>query len=205
MFTGIVECQVSVSRVVREDSRCVRLSVKLGSPAEDLSIGSSVAINGVCLTITEVNGDELSFDIMLETLNRTNLSMLSAGDMVNFERSLRAGEPIEGHIVLGHVDFVGEVREVRELADGSREMWIKTPREYAVYLAPKGAVAVDGVSLTIVDVQDEAFMVALIPHTLEVTTLGRKKPGDKLNIEIDVIARYVYNAVKAIMDKSRGD
>ena len=176
MFTGIV----------RERGRIVsfaegRLVVDAATQAE---VGDSVAIAGVCLTVVETA--PLAFDVVGETLERTTLGALAAGDEVNVEPALRAGEPLGGHIVQGHVDGVGTLRGVE---DGLT--WFDAPDEIVRYCVEKGSIAVDGTSLTVAAVDDDGFAVALVPHTLEVTTLGAIEPGDAVNLEVDVIAKYV--------------
>src|SRR5436305_9998910 len=177
MFTGIVRER---GRVVAFDGS--RLVVKTGADAE---IGDSVAIAGVCLTVAERDDGTLSFDVVAETLDRSTLGSLAAGDEVNVEPSLRAGDPLGGHIVQGHVDGVGSLRERAGLT------WFDAPPEMTRYCVEKGSIAVDGTSLTVAAVDDGGFAVALIPHTLEATTLGSLYPGDPVNLEVDVIAKYV--------------
>lgn len=174
MFTGIVE---QIGRVVRPGRR---LSVRTGFP--DLVPGESVAVNGVCLTVARLRDDEAGFDLVPETLARTNLGRLRRGSPVNLERALRVGERLGGHIVQGHVDGTGRVLAVRPL------LRIETP--LASELVPKGSVAVDGVSLTVVDVEPEAFTVALIPTTRRRTTLGRLRRGDLVNLELDILLKF---------------
>jgi riboflavin synthase len=180
MFTGIVRER---ARVRSFDG--ARLVVE---SAVEAGIGDSVAINGVCLTVVENGGGRLAFDVHPETVSRT--APVAAGDDVNVEPSLRAGEPLGGHIVQGHVDGVGGVRSVEPEGDG-RRIWIDPPPELLRYCVEKGSVAIDGVSLTIAALDDTGFAVALIPHTLAETTLGTREPGDAVNLEMDVLAKYV--------------
>jgi riboflavin synthase len=175
MFTGIVR---EVGRVVSFDGG--RLVVAAESTA---AAGDSVAVDGVCLTV--VDGSGLAFDVVSETLARTTLGGLEAGDGVNIEPALRAGDPLGGHYVQGHVDGVGRVRSLGE------PVWFDAPAELLRYLVEKGSIAVDGVSLTVAAVDDGGFAVALIPHTLAETTLGGLAPGDGVNLETDVLAKYV--------------
>jgi riboflavin synthase len=177
MFTGIVR---EVGTVASFDGS--RLVVESGTGAE---IGDSVAIAGVCLTVTGRENGSLAFDVVAETLDRTTLGSLGAGAKVNVEPSLRAGDPLGGHIVQGHVDGVGSLRGRGELT------WFDAPPEIVRYCVEKGSIAVDGTSLTVAAVDDGGFAVALIPHTLEVTTLGSLEPGDPVNLEVDVVAKYV--------------
>jgi riboflavin synthase len=182
MFTGIVR---EVGRVVSFDGS--RLVVDAATTA---ALGDSVAIDGVCLTVAD-GGGALAFDVVPETIARTTLGRLSAGDAVNVEPALRAGEPLGGHIVQGHIDGVGRVRELGDL------VWFDPPPELLRYVAEKGSIAVDGVSLTVAAVDDLGFAVALVPHTLEATTLGALAPGDDVNLETDVLAKYVERLTMA--------
>jgi riboflavin synthase len=182
LFTGIVR---EVGRVVSFDAGRLVVDAEQTAAAE----GDSVAVDGVCLTV--LPGDRsgnggLAFDVVDETLARTTLGQLAPGDAVNLEPALRAGEPLGGHIVQGHVDGVGTLRGVE---DGLT--WFDAPDEIVRYCVEKGSIAVDGTSLTVAAVDDDGFAVALVPHTLEVTTLGAIEPGDAVNLEVDVIAKYV--------------
>ena len=178
MFTGIVRER---GRVVSFDGS--RLVVATGTDAE---IGDSVAIAGVCLTVAERGGGTLSFDVVAETLERSTLGGLAVGDEVNVEPALRAGEPLGGHIVQGHVDAVGALRAS---ADGLT--WFDAPDDVLRYCVEKGSISVDGTSLTVAALDEAGFAVALVPHTLEATTLGMLEPGDAVNLEADVIGKYV--------------
>jgi riboflavin synthase len=185
MFTGIVR---ELGRVEAFDGS--RLRVAAPETAPGVAIGDSVAIAGVCLTVVENGGGGLAFDAVPETLSRTSLGRLRAGDAVNVEPALRAGDPMGGHVMQGHVDGLGTVRAVEPEGDG-RRIWIDTPPEVLRYCVEKGSVAIDGTSLTIAALDDAGFAVALIPHTLAVTTLGALAPGDPVNLEADVLAKYV--------------
>ena len=176
MFTGIVR---DLGRVASFDG--ARLIVETEIEA---GLGDSVSINGACLTVVANEGG-LSFDVVSETLVRTTLGELGAGDAVNLEPALRAGEPLGGHVVQGHVDAVGHVRSVGE------PVWIDAPPDVLRYCVEKGSISVDGTSLTVAALDDAGFAVALVPHTLAVTTLGRAEPGTPVNLEIDVLAKYV--------------
>ena len=176
MFTGIVR---DLGRIASFDGARLVVETEI-----DAGLGDSVSINGTCLTVV-ANDDGLSFDVVAETLGRTTLGGLAAGDAVNLEPALRAGEPLGGHIVQGHVDGVGRVRSVGE------PVWIDAPPDVLRYCVAKGSIAVDGVSLTIAALDDAGFAVALVPHTLAVTTLGHAKPGTPVNLEVDVRAKYV--------------
>jgi riboflavin synthase len=181
MFTGIVR---EVGRVASFDGH--RLVVDAQTTAVE---GDSVAVDGVCLTA--VDGSRLAFDVVDETLARTTLCLLKPGDPVNLEPALRAGDLLGGHIVQGHVDGLGRIRSV------GQPVWIEAPPELLRYCVEKGSITVDGVSLTVAAVDDTGFAVALVPHTLEVTTLGELEPGDPVNLEVDVLAKYVEKLVGA--------
>jgi riboflavin synthase len=194
MFTGLVESMGTVLELEKRPHG-VRLVVDVGLSGET-NIGDSVSISGCCLTVVEVAGDSLAFDAGEETLQRTTLGKLVAGDRVNIERSLQAGAGLGGHFVTGHIDCVGAVS--RREDDGEWcNLWCQLPGDWMRHLAEKGSVAIDGVSLTVVEVTEEAFSVALIPHTLEVTTIGQRGVGAAVNIETDVLAKYVEKAVAA--------
>jgi riboflavin synthase len=189
MFTGLVQ---SLAELIATKSvgPGVRLTLAEPNIATRASIGDSIAINGCCLTVVAIEGDRLSFDSGEETLSRTTLGSVKSGDRVNVESSLRMGDSLGGHLVSGHIDGVGIVDERQDDADWSK-FWIRVPAELTRQMASKGSVAVDGVSLTLVEVELERFSVALIPHTLQVTTLGRRQVGDRVNIETDLLAKYV--------------
>jgi riboflavin synthase len=189
MFTGLIR---EVATVVSADGGPggVRLTVDAPGTALDTKLGDSVALAGVCLTVVGVEGPSLSFDAVPETLERSSLGRLQAGSRINVEPALRAGEPLGGHYVQGHVDGVGTVRSLDDEGDGKR-IWLDAPAELMRYVVEKGSIAVEGTSLTIADLDDHGFAVALIPHTLEATTLGALAAGDTVNLEADVLAKYV--------------
>jgi riboflavin synthase len=189
MFTGLVQSLAEVTEITAEPPGA-RLTLREPSIAARAQIGDSIAINGCCLTVVAIQGDRFSFQAGEETLSRTNLGQLTPGSMVNLEQSLNAGDPIGGHYVTGHIDAVGTVRSRRDDADWCT-MWFHAPPAQLAQMASKGSVAVDGVSLTLVDVTDDKFSVALIPHTLSMTTLGARQVGDRVNLETDVLAKYV--------------
>ena len=166
-----------------------RLRIDLGAPADGLSVGDSVSVSGVCLTAAVVDGAEAEFDVVGETLSKSTLSGLASGAKVNIERALAAGDALDGHIVQGHVDAVAAVAAVREEA-GQRRIEFAS-RELAAMMVSKGSVAIDGASLTLTDVSSERFAVALIPTTLADTTLATLKVGDAVNVEVDIIGKYV--------------
>ncbi len=197
VFTGLVQSLGTVRRLIT-DGAGVRLEVSDEQVARGAMVGDSIAINGCCLTVVAVEGAELSFDAGPETLQRTNLGRLAAGDSVNLESSLRLGDPLGGHWVTGHIDGVGAL-DAREDQGDWCTMWFRTPAELTRQMASKGSVAVDGVSLTLVDVEADRFSVALIPHTLRVTTLGLRAIGDEVNLETDVLAKYIERQMAARM------
>jgi riboflavin synthase len=193
MFTGIVRERGRVAEVDgAEGAR--RLRIDAPATASALSVGDSVSVDGCCLTATEVSDGHFAVTAVPETISRTTLGALSQGHEVNLETAIRAGEPLGGHYVQGHVDGVGRVESVEPEEEGAR-MLISTPPELLRYCVEKGSVAVGGVSLTIAALRGGAFEVALVPHTLEETTLGRAQPGDALNIEVDILAKYVEKLV----------
>jgi riboflavin synthase len=201
MFTGLVEELGTVAAVEQLDG-AARISVLARIVGEDASLGDSISVNGVCLTVTqaEPSGEarRLSFDVMAESLKRSSLGGLSAGDPVNLERAVTAGTRLGGHIVQGHVDGVGEVA-AREPAEHWEVVRVSAPETVTRYLVEKGSVTVDGVSLTVVDVEASGFSVSLIPETLRRTTLGVRAVGDAVNLEVDVIAKYVESAVSRML------
>ncbi len=180
MFTGIVE---ELGEIVSFDGVVLRIAAK--TVLEDAEIGASIAVNGCCLTVTAIGDDWWEADVSHETLQRTNLGVSATGAPVNLERPVRAQDRLGGHIVQGHVDAVGEV------VDAVPDLRIRMPRDLLKYVVVKGSITVDGVSLTVVDVLDDGFTVAVIPHTAAVTTLGHKGPGDPVNLEVDVTVKYV--------------
>jgi riboflavin synthase len=194
MFTGLIESLATVSEFTRGDG--CRLTLRQPNIASALKLGESVAVNGVCLTVVASDPQTFAFEVGPETLRCTNLGQLRVGDQVNLERSLRAGDRLGGHLVQGHIDGVGSIIS-RERQGEWETVWFNVPPHLAAQLAPKGSVAVDGISLTVVDVQPDKFSVALIPHTLEVTTLGRKVAGDSVNLETDVVAKYVWKYMES--------
>ena len=194
MFTGLVEALGSVRGLTFAGGGS-RLTVAEPRLARELVLGESVAVNGACLTVVAGDDETFSFDVGPETLRRTNLGALKAGERVNLERSLRLADRLGGHLVQGHVDGVGHVAE--RLPQGEWEtVWFGCAAELAAQMVSKGSVAVDGISLTLVDVERERFSVALIPHTLAVTTLGFKGRGAPVNLETDLLAKYVWKCLE---------
>lgn len=194
MFTGIVPTTGRV-RSILKGSAGARLLVDAPDLRRPIEHGASVAVNGVCLTVVDADATTIQFDTVPETLACSTLGQLQSGDRVNLEPSLRVGDPVDGHMVQGHVDGTATVTDITRDASGS--VWTFTPQtELMLYLIPKGSVAVDGVSLTIARVTDTTFSVALIPTTLELTTLGDLRRGDTVNIETDILARTVVHTLQ---------
>jgi riboflavin synthase len=193
MFTGLVEALGTVERAEVEGAG--KRLVIAASLSPELVLGESVAVNGACLTVVASDANDCQFQAGPETLQRTNLGELRPRDRVNLERSLRVGDRLGGHLVQGHIDGVGRIAERRR--DGDWEVvWFSCPSALSSQMVPKGSVAVDGVSLTLVDVADGRFSVALIPHTLAQTTLGFKQPGAAVNLETDLLAKYVWKCLR---------
>ena len=184
MFTGIVE---ELGTVEARDGG--RFTFAATVVLEDLKVGDSVAVNGCCLTVVEIGEGWWRADAVDETLSRTNLADLQPGDPVNLERPVRLADPLGGHLVQGHVDAVGE------LVTAAPHLRVKAPAELLRYVVTKGSITVDGCSLTVVDLFDDGFSVAIIPHTADVTTLGHKGPGDRVNLEVDLVAKYVERLI----------
>lgn len=186
MFTGIIEQTGTVVLICPGSV----YSLKVDTGAMKALVGDSVSVNGVCLTVTEINGSIMSFDAVRETIAKTSLASLKTGDRVNLETALTLSKPLGGHFVSGHVDGTGTVLRIRTIA-ASAEIDFSCSGEMLRYIAAKGSVAIDGISLTVASVYAGGFSVAAIPHTLNATTLGDKKPGDRVNIETDILAKYV--------------
>src|ERR687887_763195 len=197
MFTGIVEELGSVAVVNGRRVTIACRAVREGSP-----VGASVAVNGVCLTVVDRPSDGLAFDLSEETLDRTALSAIRPGDRVNLERPVTLASRLSGHLVQGHVDGVGTVEHV-DGAEGGVMLAVRVPDELRRYLVDKGSVAVDGVSLTVAALAGDTFSVALVPHTLAATTLGSVRPADRVNLEMDVIAKYVEGLLRADRESAR--
>ncbi|NOY65146.1 MAG: riboflavin synthase [Nitrospirae bacterium] len=202
MFTGIVRAMGMVLSIKTEGG-VSRLRVDSQEIASDASIGDSISINGVCLTVTEIDGNTMSFDISHETMSRTNLGQLKEGDLVNLEPALRPMDRLGGHLVTGHIDATGRIKNIRPLGD-AKEMEIEAPEEIMRYVVEKGSIAVDGISLTVNSVEGNTFKVVIIPHTEAVTTIGKKRINEKVNLETDIIGKYVYRFISG-RDKSSKD
>lgn len=189
MFTGLVQ-EMGTVVSTRPTDQGVRLVIEAPDSAKELAVGDSICTHGVCLTCVEREQNRFSADVSAETLRRTNLGSLKTGSHVNLELALRIGDRLGGHLVTGHIDGVGRLLSIVEEGD-SRLYTFEAPAEVMRFVVAKGSIAVDGVSLTVAGMQENAFRVALIPHTLRVTTLGKLRPGDLVNLEADLIGKYV--------------
>ena len=187
MFTGIIEELGTVKKVTTNT-----IEIAASKVLEDVHIGDSIAVNGVCLTVVSFSKNDFCADVMPETMRCTALGRLAAGKKVNLERALTLNGRLGGHVVSGHVDHVGVIREIHE-EDNAKIISVEVPSEAMDYIIPKGSVAIDGVSLTVVDTADDSFRVSLIPHTQQETDLHLKKVGDPVNIETDILAKYAVN------------
>jgi len=194
MFTGII---VGTGKVTKIDQKtknrsAIQMTVDLGKYARGLRIGQSVAINGVCLSATKISKNECIFEMIDETTKKTDLGNVKAGSTVNIERSLKVGDRLEGHFVLGHIDGVATITKI-EKKPKEVKFWFKVPKKLTKYVVKKGSIALDGISLTVVDAKKDLASVCLIPHTIKVTNFNSKKVGDKLNIETDILGKYIKN------------
>ena len=192
MFTGLVEGQGTVARL-QQCAVGINLTIAPHTDCfstSEISIGDSVAINGCCLTVVKISQVGLLFEAGTETLSKTNLGDLVQGACVNLERSLAVGARLGGHFVQGHVDGVGTIERIERNGEWV-DLWFRVPKDMTTLMVQKGSIAVDGISLTLVNVLEDTFSVALIPHTLQVTTLGQRQAGDRVNIELDILGKYV--------------
>ena len=192
MFTGIVVGTGKVEKITKstKNRSAVKMTVNLGKCAKGLKIGQSVALNGVCLTVTKLSKNLGRFEMIDETTKKTDLGNLKIGSIVNVERSLKAGERLEGHFVLGHVDGVGTITKIQKKPK-EVQVWFNVPKKLAKYIVNKGSIAIDGISLTVVEVKNNNVSVCFIPHTIQVTNFRTKKVGDKVNIETDILGKYI--------------
>ncbi len=188
MFTGIIE-ELGAVRQISHKGAIAALSILAGKCAQGLKIGDSIAVNGVCLTAVNIGANILSFELLKETAHLTNLGKLRAGEKVNLERSLKIGERLSGHFVTGHIDCLGIIRRKTHIS-GNLCFEIAIPKEFSKFIAAKGSVAVDGISLTVASKRSDVFSIYVIPHTLQNTTLSFKGPSSRVNIELDILAKY---------------
>lgn len=192
MFTGIIEGIGKVIKINKNTTNrsALQLMVDLGKHSKGLKIGQSVALNGVCLSVTKISKNKCSFEMIDETIKKTDLGNLKVGGIVNIERSLKVGDRMEGHFVLGHVDGVGIIKKI-EKKPKEIKLWFEIPKKLSKYVVKKGSIALDGISLTVVDVKKNNASVCLIPHTMNVTNFNSKKISDKINIETDILGKYI--------------
>jgi riboflavin synthase len=201
LFTGIIDDLGTVAKVEPLDAGC-RLVVSTSISTADVSIGESITVNGACMTVTGTDASTFAFDVSLESLRRTTLGELGVGAHVNLERSVRMSDRLGGHLVSGHVDGVGSIESIT--AEGESAIYrFEVPEELCALLVEKGSVAVDGISLTCFNCRGGSFDVAVIPHTAEVTTLGRKTAGARVNLETDMIGKYVARLLEPVLDARR--
>lgn len=189
MFSGIVE-EKGIVAGIRKKENLIILSIKANKVLKGVKIGDSISVDGACLTVTKIKNHVVDFDIMKETIDKTTLKFLNVGSEVNLEGALRVNDRLGGHFVSGHIDGVGIIRK-RISKPNYEEFQIEIPKPLSRYLAPKGSVSVDGISLTLGEVKKNVFWIYIIPHTLDVTTLGKKRDGDHVNIETDLLAKYI--------------
>ena len=202
MFTGIIE-ELGTVKSVRPGADSAVVQVEARVVTEGLKTGDSVAVNGVCLTVVSFTKTDFSAEVMAETLRKSGLGELKAGDRVNLERALRLTDRLGGHMVSGHIDGVGVVESVVK-EDIARVFKVRAPAEVLRYVIKKGSIAVDGISLTVSDLTDDSFSVSIIPHTAAMTTLGYRNPGDKVNLEPDMIVKYVERLLSGGESKAPG-
>ena len=200
MFTGIVQGTAQIVDIIAKENFQTHIIELTPSLLEGLQMGASVAHNGCCLTVTAINADRVSFDLMQETLKVTNLGDLKIGSPVNIERAARFGDEIGGHQMSGHILFTAQVTEVIN-SDNNCQIWFEIPEQYKKFIFSKGYIGIDGISLTIGEVKNLQFNVNLIPETLQRTNIGSRKPGDRINIEIDPQTQAIVETVERVMDR----
>ncbi len=192
MFTGIVEGIGKVKKISKatKNRSAIQMIVDVGKHGKGLRTGQSVALNGVCLTVTKLSKTGCTFEMIEETTKKTDLGNLKLGGIVNIERSLKVGDRLEGHFVLGHVDGVGIIKKIQKKPKEVK-IWFKFPKKLSKYVVKKGSIAIDGISLTVVEINNNLASVCLIPHTIKVTNFKTKNIGDKVNIETDILGKYI--------------
>ena len=192
MFTGIVEGIGTVNKIskITKNRSAIEMTIDLGKQVKGLKIGQSVALNGVCLTATNISKSKCIFEMIEETTKKTDLGNLKVGGVVNIERSLKVGDRLEGHFVLGHVDGVAIIKKILKKPK-EVQVYFEVPKNLAKYIVKKGSITIDGISLTVVDIKKTLAYVSLIPHTIEITNFHTKKVGDKVNIETDILGKYI--------------
>jgi len=199
MFTGIIE-EIGEISEIRRSHEGGSITIKAEKAIEGTNVGDSISVNGVCLTVVDVGSDRITMDILKETLDRSTLARAAAGEKVNIERSLLPSSRLGGHFVFGHVDCRGRIVEINR---AGRD-WLfnfSVDRDLMHYIAPKGSIAIDGISLTVVETVGSTFTLYMVPHTYEKTTMQFRKPGDEVNIEVDMLARYVYQVISSMQNK----
>ncbi len=194
MFTGIITGTGKIKKIEKntKNQSAIKVLVDLGKNSRGLKIGQSVALNGVCLSATNISKNNCMFEMIDETMKKTDLGNLKVGSLINIERSLKVGERLEGHFVLGHVDGVAIITKI-EQKPKEVKIWFKIPKKLTKYVVQKGSIALDGISLTVVDAKNDLASVCIIPHTMKITNFKTKKIGDKLNIETDVLGKYILS------------
>jgi len=192
MFTGIIQGVGKIEKISQntKNRSAFQMTVDLGKHAKGLKVGQSVALNGVCLSATKISKNKCNFEMIDETIKQTDLGNLVPGAKVNIERSLKVGDRMEGHFVLGHVDGVGTIKKI-EKKPKEIKVWFEVPKKLVKFVVKKGSIAIDGISLTVVDVTKNNASVCLIPHTIKITNFQSKKVGDKINIETDILGKYI--------------
>ena len=192
MFTGIIQGVGKIEKINQntKNRSAFQMTVDLGKHAKGLKVGQSVALNGVCLSATKISKNKCDFEMIDETIKQTDLGNLVPGAKVNIERSLKVGDRMEGHFVLGHVDGVGIIQKI-EKKPKEVKVWFEVPKKLVKFVVKKGSIAIDGISLTVVDVTKNNASVCLIPHTIKITNFQSKKVGDKINIETDILGKYI--------------
>lgn len=195
MFTGIIE-EIGQIKNIRKTAQDYEVTIAAQKVLTDVQLGDSISVNGICLTVTSFTAASFQVDVMPETIKATNLGQLASGSPVNLERAMSANGRFGGHFVSGHIDMTGEIVERKQVANAIY-FWIRTRTDMLKYIVPKGSVAVDGISLTVVDVLEDRFSISIIPHTLTETVLGFRKAGDQVNIECDMLAKYMDRLLQA--------
>lgn len=196
MFTGIIQGVGKIEKISQntKNRSAFQMTVDLGKHAKGLKVGQSVALNGVCLSATKISKNKCDFEMIDETIKQTDLGNLLPGSKVNIERSLKVGDRMEGHFVLGHVDGVGIIKKI-EKKPKEVKVWFEVPKKLVKFVVKKGSIAIDGISLTVVDVTKNNASVCLIPHTIKITNFQSKKVGDKINIETDILGKYILKQI----------
>ncbi|MCK8817810.1 riboflavin synthase [Natroniella sulfidigena] len=202
MFTGIVE-EIGKIKKIEHGSNSIALTIQANKVLGDVKLGDSIATNGVCLTVTDFKENEFTVDVMPETLRNSSLADLKIGHEVNLERALRVGDRLGGHLVSGHIDGVGSIR-AKKREDNAVVVTIAPPKELLRYIIPKGSITIDGVSLTVAQLEANTFDISLIPHTAQITILGKKNVGNKVNLEVDLIGKYVERMMEFSEEEEEG-